>query len=62
MNRLKMFTVDELYVLKRAFCESGFKFFMGDKYEPEQKQVHTALSNEVIDEIRNRRSGAGEVV
>jgi hypothetical protein len=50
--RFSQLSLDELYVLKRAFLESSYSFFMLGKYEKEEQKIHTALSNEILDNIR----------
>jgi hypothetical protein len=56
INKFKEFTDDELYVLKRAFVESSFEFFMGDKYVEGERQHHKDMHNAVVDEIKRRKN------
>jgi len=57
MNRFDQFTDGELYILKRQAIESSFTMVMSGKYDKTQAAMHTALMNEVIAEIRDRKGG-----
>ena len=54
MRDLSIFTDHEVYILKRAFTESSFEFFMTDNYAKENKDTHTSLFNEFIEEDTKR--------
>ncbi len=54
MRNLSMFTDAEVYILKRAFTESSFEFFMTDKYGKASQDMHTKLFNEFIQEDTKR--------
>lgn len=51
-GRFIQLNIDELYVLKRALCESSYTFFMPDKYSKEEQKLHNALLNEVVETIK----------
>jgi len=51
-GRFIQLNMDELYVLKRALCESSYTFFMLDKYSKEEQKLHNALLNEVVETIK----------
>lgn len=55
MNRLKYFTNDEVYILKRQAKESSFEITMCGRYNEHEVETHTKLLNELIreDSIRS---------
>lgn len=55
-RRFKDLSGEELYVLSRALIESSviIQYTEGSRYTPQEKRVHNALLNEVIDERRYR--------
>ncbi len=55
-GRFSKLSKEELYVLKRALCESSYTFFMLDKYSKEEQQIHNALLNEIVEGIKNKSS------
>ena len=55
VSKFAIFTDDQLYVLKRAFIESSFEFFMGEKYIEYERQHHKDMHNAVVDEIKRRK-------
>jgi hypothetical protein len=61
-GRFSKLNKEELYVLKRALCESSYTFFMLDKYSKEEQQIHNALLNEIVGEIKNKPIDAEKVI
>lgn len=54
MNRLKGFTDEEVYLIKRVFAEASFEIAMTDRYTEEQIKLYDDLYNEIIEEDRER--------
>lgn len=49
-NRLKGFSDEEIYVIKRAFLDSGFDTTFSETYEKRHKEVHNKLLVEFASE------------
>ena len=57
MSRLKDFTDNEVYMLKRMAMESSWNICMKAKYSEEEIKLYEALLNELGNEDSNRMYG-----
>ncbi len=53
-DKFKMFTDDELYILKRQAIESSSRIVMSGSYSDNEIKIHNNIINEIIDEIKYR--------
>ena len=53
-DRLKAFSDEEIYVIKRAFLDSGFDTNFSEIYEKRHKEVHKKLLLEFVSEDTTR--------
>lgn len=58
VGRFDKFSGEELYILSRQAIESSYEIVMKETYTKEEKKMHEALMNELIDE-RHRRGVNG---
>lgn len=53
-ERFKLFSNDEMYMLKRQAIESSFNIVCEERYSDEEVKIYDALLNEIVDECRLR--------